>query len=194
MGRTNLLLTLLFSLIFAGPSYSAITDGLGVGVGIYVPYAFKAQDDKDASTETFAFNPYISIHYEHPIWWGQFFKPELGFVFHSGNEDNTSKTTVFLRYNFAHKFNQDISLRYGLSTFMTKIGGDGGTVTLNNGTSTADFYAPSQTVTTYFSTLDLGAEYIATSNFGIRFGTQLMGVTSSEKRKLSYMLSSNLYF
>jgi hypothetical protein len=83
-----------------------------------------------------------------------------------------------------------IKLRYGLSTFMTKIGGDGGTVQLNNGAGTSTFYVPSETKTTYMTTLDLGGEF-ALPLVALRLDLQMMGFASSDKRNLSYMLSVN---
>lgn len=164
---------------------------VGLQAGTYVPYAFKAQSDSDGSTQKLAINPFLSLSYRLPIWRTFSFNPELGYVLHTGNEDETRTRTLFLLYTFTTPVHEFIHLRFGFGTFHTRISGDGGTVTLNDGGGTQDFFVPEESSTSVIGTANLGAEFFLTRHWGVRLDGAIMTPLSSERRKFSYLLSLN---
>ena len=157
--------------------------------GTYVPYFLKSQSDKEAGTTKFALNPFISYDYHLFTVMSQKFTPEAGFVYHLDAKDNTTHQTIFLLYNFEYNWSSNIDLRYGLGTFLNRISGDGSTLTLNNGSSTSNFYVPSELQTSYTSSLNFGLKLNVSSNWLLRFDTQIMRFASSTRRNFSYLLS-----
>lgn len=162
-----------------------------VNFGTYVPSAFKAQSDKDGGSPIFAINPFISFDYIFPPIMGNYFNPEIGYVFHLDAEDETSHKTIFLNYNFDVPFSPLFVFRWGFSNFLDRVGGDGDSVELKNGTSTATFYTPSETRTSYTSSLNLGFKTFVNQKWAVRFDGNIMQFLSSDKRAFSYLLSLN---
>lgn len=181
----KIIFLLILTLSYAMPAMAL------VGVGTFVPHAFKAQSNNDGSREFFVFNPYVSLHTIIPIRGDHFFNPEIGFVFHTDNDDGTSARTLFLSYDFTYRLYSSFVLRYGLSTFAFMNGGDGGEVTLGNGSSTATFYSPDQTHSSYVSSLDIGVEYFYRPHYSVRFQTYIARFLSSDARSVYYTLSIN---
>tara|TARA_B100000029_G_scaffold356530_1_gene349330 strand:- start:862 stop:1452 length:591 start_codon:yes stop_codon:yes gene_type:complete len=179
---------LFFVILFLVPtlSYSSFN------FGTYVPYFLKAQTSKEADTTKIAFNPFASYDYNLFTIWSQKFNPEAGFVYHFDAKDNSTHQTIFLLYNFEYDWSSSFALRYGLGTFLNRISGDGSTVTLNNGESTSDFYAPSELQTSYTSSLNFGFKLNVSPKWLLRFDTQVMRFASSTKRSFSYLLSVGL--
>lgn len=165
-----------------------------VSVGGYSAFGRSTQKETDGTRNTTSFHPMISFNTIIPTgFWGQIFLPEAGMVFHSSEYDGYSKKTTFLLLDLGYQIAPQILFRYGLGTFITSIKGDGGTMILNNGNSTDEFYRPSENGSSYNTTLDLGLEYAYDSNYAFRFQTYLFSGLSSEARKLSYSLSLNYY-
>lgn len=162
-----------------------------VNFGTYVPNFLGSQSDKDGATTKIALNPFISFDYIFPPIMGNYFNPEIGYVFHTDAEDETSHKTIFLQYNFDVLISQTFVFRWGFANYMDKIGGDGKAVIQKNGTGKQTFYAPSETRTSYTSSLNLGFKKYVTTNYAIRFDTSILSFLSSEKRGFSYLLSLN---
>jgi hypothetical protein len=160
-----------------------------VNMGTFVPNAFKAQSDTTGGRTAFAFNPFVSVDVVMPTFWGHYFNPELGFVLHTDAEDETSHNTIFIHYAFEMPLSGMALFRYGMSTFMSRVGGGGETIRLNNGSGYQDFYAPNETVTSYTSSLDVGFKAFFGSNWGVRLDGHVMRFLSSEKRSLAYTFS-----
>lgn len=181
------ILAFYFSFIICSNSWAL------VGVGTFVPHAFKAQVSTEGGREFFAINPYIALNAIVPIRGDHFFNPEIGYVFHTENDDKTSAHTLFVSYDFTYRMNPLIIFRYGLTTFAFMNGGDGGDVTLRNGNSTATFYAPDETRTSYVSSLDLGVEYFFRPRFSARLQAYVARFLSGDARSVYYTLSVNYY-
>lgn len=159
-----------------------------VGVGNYVPSFLKAQADKQGGTTKFEFNPFISLDYVLKAPFGHFFNPEVGYVFRQDAEDESSIKTIFLMYNLERPLNSKLVVRYGFGTFMDKISGEGKTVVLQNGSGTLPFYSPSESVTSYTSSFNLGMKYLMTKQSSLRFDLNVLRFASS-RRTLSYLVS-----
>ena len=81
-----------------------------------------------------------------------------------------------------------------IGIFGTKISADGKALTLPNGSSTATFYQPSESVTSYNVTWNLGLESAINANWSLRFETFGYEILSSVKRDISYTFNVTYYF
>lgn len=162
---------------------------IGIGMGTYVPTAGRYQNEVDGSRQYLQINPYISVTNYWRLFGEHFLAPELGMAFHTGTEDEYSKRTTVILWHAAWRFNDRLLLRYGLGTFWTRISGDGEEVVMPNGNSTATFYAPTESATSYNSTLDIGIEYVVGQQWGARADFFILQPFSSERRGVSYLLS-----
>lgn len=171
---------------------SSAHSNVNYNFGTFVPYFNKMQVSDSGAFQTFDFNPYIGIGTNLRIKGNNFFLPEAGYTFFTTTAKKTNKSIFFLKYNFGY-YLKKFNLRYGFTTHWYRIGGDGGTVTLNNGSGQSDFKAPSTTKTTYFTTVDLGIEYFLGKSFGARFDLNTMGINNSDKMAFNYLLSINYY-
>lgn len=165
---------------------------VGYKFGTYVPFFNKVQVSESGATQTFDFNPYLGIGKPIRYKGAHFFLPEFGYTFFTTTAKKTNKSIVFFKYNFGY-FLKNFVIRYGFTTHWYRLGGEGGTVTLNNGNSTTDFKAPSTTQTTYFTTLDLGTEYFLSKSIGVRFDLNTMSFTNSDSMAFNYLLTFNYY-
>ncbi|OUR99575.1 hypothetical protein A9Q84_00715 [Halobacteriovorax marinus] len=160
-----------------------------VGIGGYVPFGLSTQKTKTGSRRTLSAEPYILFNTTLSAPFNQIFMPEFGYVFHATEKfDDYDKSTMFLLADFGYQFSSTFILRYGLGLFRTSIGGDGATVTLSNGSSTATFYRPSETSTSYNTTWNIGLQGDLTKNYAMKFQFYLFDPISST-RDVSYSLS-----
>ncbi len=162
-----------------------------INAGTMVPHFLSSQSNPEGSTTKLAINPFLSLDYSFPFFFGHSFNPEIGYVFHTDAKDETKHRTIFLGYNLEYPFYDHFFLRYGFSNFISKVGGEGKTVELNNGTGTMTFYTPSDTHTSYTSSLNLGVRTVIMEGGSIRFDLNIMRFLSSERRSLGYLLSFN---
>lgn len=165
---------------------------IGYKFGTFVPYFGKMQVSDSGDTQTIDLNPYLGIGTNFRLKGNFLALPEAGYTFFTSTAKKNTKSIIFLKYNFGYAFKKFI-LRSGLSTHWYRLGGEGGTVTLSNGTGQTDFKAPLTTKTTYFTTLDFGVEYLFSTKFGARFDLNTMGFNNSESLAFNYILSFNYY-
>lgn len=161
-----------------------------VSFGGYAPFGPSTQKETTGSRNTFSFDPMLGVNtiLTTPFY-GQLFLPEFAMVFHGSGDDDYKKNTWLFLADFGHRINNKLLLRYGLGTILTKISGDGGAVQLNNGGSTATFYQPNETSTSWNTTINLGLESAVTGNYAVRFETYLFSFFNNEARKFSYSLN-----
>lgn len=162
--------------------------------GTFVPYFLKAQTNVKGDTEKFDINPYFGISTQIHIDNKEYFVPELGYSYFTENPEGSRKEFIFLQYNFAHVTTDKLLLRYGFATTWYRIIGKGGTTRLNNGTGYTTFKNPDKTVTSYFTTFNLGGEYfISSKEYSVRFDLHTMGFTNFADREQNYLLTINFY-
>ena len=159
-----------------------------VGAGTFAPNFLKAQTAMDGERSRLELNPFISFDYVFKLPRNHYFDPEIGYVFNQDAEDETTHSTLFLLYNLEFPVHPQVLLRYGFGTFISKVGGDGQALTMNNGTTTATFYTPSESHTSYTSSLNLGVKYFFDKKLASRFDLNVMRFVS-DGRSLSYLLS-----
>lgn len=187
MKKTVLILVSNFAIIFNVYAH--------VNFGVYTPNFLRAQNGSTSTSPIWANNYFLSIDQQFQLnFWGLIFNPEIGYATHLSTEDETSKSTIFLLFNFESQIGDAFFLRYGAGTFINKIGGDGEEVTLNNGTSTATFYTPNTSESTYTGALNIGVRAIFTQNISGRIDAYLMRPFSSDRRSISTLLSLNYKF
>lgn len=165
-----------------------------VGVGGYVPFGMNTQKEAEGGTNALTFHPMITVNKVFKINEQHFFVPEIGYAYHLNTGDNYDKKTIFILWDMGIRLGHGLVFHYGLGTFMTKISGDGGAVEVRNGESgTATFYMPSETVTSYNTTVNAGLELIFDPNYAAKIESYLFSPASSDKMKISYSLSLNYY-
>lgn len=165
-----------------------------VGVGTLVTNFLSAQTSADGGRRTFQVAPTLLVGGELPIYGQTFFTPRIGYSMYLDEKDDTSKTDMMLNYHVGTKLMEYFMLHYGFSTFITKIKGKGGTKELQNGGSTANFYIPDKTVTSYTASLDVGGQVLIHEHWSARVDLFITRFLSSDRRKLNYLLSGNFYF
>jgi len=164
-----------------------------VSIGGYVPFGPATQKEADGKRNTTTYHPMLGLNGIIPIMNAHLFMPEGGAVFHRNQFDEVSKKTLFLLLDFGYVCNQEFVLRYGLGSFLTKIGGDGGLIAMPNGSSTLNFAKPDHTSTSYNTTIDFGLDYGINKNYSLKLEGFIFSLLNSQSRKLSYALTFNYY-
>lgn len=167
--------------------------GLNLGVGTLVTNFMSAQSGKDGGRKKLELAPTLLIAGNIHLWAEQYLTPRFAYSTYFNEHDSTSKSNILLSYHMSTKFHETFMLHYGFSTFITKIGGKGGTVDLPNGDSTATFYVPEESRRTYTSSLDVGGEFLSNQHWSVR-GDLMISRFLSDRRKLNYLLTGNFYF
>lgn len=175
-------------------SFTVNVNAYWLSTGTYVPYFNSAQISNEGQTQKFAINPYLGIGTQMPMSASQFFSPEFGFAYFLNTAKNTKKDTIFLHYNFSYILSGQFTFRYGLTNNWYRLHGKGGSVSLSNGNGTTKFPSPDKTVVSYYTTLNLGTEYILTNRqYSVRFDFQIMSFKELDNKAYNYILTFNLY-
>lgn len=165
-----------------------------VTVGGYVPFGPSTQRTPSGSSNTLSFDPMLGVNTKFLTpWFNQIFLPEIDLVLHTGEKDGYSKRTYLLTADFGYELNSMLMIRYGTSTVITQISGDGGVVYLNNGNSTDAFYRPDKSNVSWNQTLNLGIDGIINPSYTLRFETYIFSLFNSKSRQASYALSFIYY-
>ncbi len=178
-----------------------------VSFGSFTPALLKYQVDSYGTTNFLDLNFMLGGHLKIPLKFkylkNHFFRPEVGLIFESSEmDDEYFRSTTYILYSLAWEFKRNTFLRYGVGTFIDRVGGMGGSKLQNNGSSYATFYRPISTVFSYTSSINLGIEYELTYRGLplesrkyrplIRFETFTFSPLNSKKRALG--VSVNMLF
>lgn len=181
----------LILLIFIYPTFAF---SYFLSTGTHVPYFGQAQISNSGATQKFEINPYIGIGTQYPIISQHYFTPEIGYVYYRENAKKTRTELIAVHYDFSYMINSQFVLRYGLTNNWYRIIGEGGNISLKNGNGYTSFPAPDETRTTYFTTLDLGLEYLLTNKqYALRFDMNIMSFAKLENKAYNYLLTFNFY-
>lgn len=165
-----------------------------MGAGTLTHNFLTAQTDISGSKRVVDFAPTVLLGTTIPFWSGRLFlSPAIGYA-QFFTEDNSTKREIILQYHVSERLFGNVQMYYGFSNYITTIGGDGSTVTLNNGNSTANFYAASESKTSYTASVDVAPEFIISSNLAFRAQFSIMRFLSSEKRRVSHLLTMTYFF
>lgn len=165
-----------------------------LGMGNSTHNFLSAQSDKKGSKKSFDLGPTVLLGFTVPfLTSGTFLSPGIGYAKYF-TKDKTSKSDIIIQYHLNQYLFSNIYLRYGFSNYITSIGGDGGTTTLNNGSSTSTFYIPSETKKSYTASFDIGSEYLIDNTWTFRMQVSIERFLSSTNRKVGHLLTLNYFF
>jgi hypothetical protein len=186
----KIIIILLFVLSSECFSYSPFW----MGAGTLTHNFLTAQSDTSGSKRLIDFAPTVLLGATIPIWSGRFFlSPAIGYA-QFFTEDNSTKREIILQYHISERLFGNVQMYYGFSNYITTIGGDGSTVTLNNGNSSSNFYAPSESKTSYTASFDVAPELILSSDLAFRAQFSIMRFLSSEQRRVSHLITMTYFF
>lgn len=180
----NIILFLLLIMTIFSNSYAAYS----VGGGGYVPFGSATQKDKDGEDNKTTLHPMIILNVSDQLEGSHLAYGDIGYVYHRST-DNYSKKTMFFLFDIGYMLVDSFIIRYGIGSFWTRISGDGGPVTVRNGSGYATAYMPKDPITSYNTSINLGMEFVPNSKYSLNFETYTFGILSSEKRHISYALS-----
>jgi hypothetical protein len=167
---------------------------LYAGAGTITQFVGKVQTDTSGSTNKFDFNPYLTVGAEFFIYSDFSFTPEFAFTFPQDSRDSYMKKWTYWTQLLGVYTYQDFKFKLGPGLLMNQISSDGGTQTLNNGTSSSDFPMPNGTSTSRNLTLNFATQWQFIKEASARFEGQLINLTDSESRSFSYTFSFYYHF
>ncbi len=195
---------LLFLIFFSTRAYSLDTS-LGV-------YRFNDHvQDGVGQEDSDPLSPMVTIGHNMGFLFGLEFSPQLGFIKHTTSVEDEyggdySITSFVLLYDFLWSpellqfSGGGLKVRFGAGTFIKKTKGEGGPVTIPNGSGTATAYRPGESTTSYSSTVNLGFDALFNlvptifTNSGLRLEYFVFGIKESEKRVTGTNISFVGYF
>lgn len=165
----------------------------------------KVQDDRgDEASDSI--QPALSIGHTFDMGFGWFdsihFSPRLGYIRDlEPARDSYGQQRIehlYVLYDFVSPIATNTFLRYGFGSFLKRISGDGGSITIPNGSGTATAYRPDGTKTSATATTDLGLDYIwsDSGSAGYRLAAELHAyqILDNKRRWLAYQLSFGAEF
>jgi hypothetical protein len=164
------------------------------GVGAMVNHFNKVQTKLNGTRNKTDFTPYFHLSYPLPFFVDSlFFIPEAGYLSPKKGENDYKKYQSYILANFGYALNDNHIIKAGVGIFYTKLKGEGGTVVLNNGSSTSVFYKPHGSSKSKNLSLNLGYEFFFQTNTSLRTDAFVLGFASSKKRSFNYALSIDFY-
>lgn len=161
------------------------------GVGFYSENALNKVAEKNDGSKGFlgATNLPLTFRYDWAVTQSWFLAPQLNYTpIPRDSEGKTAKVTL-LHLAFPMGRNHGpLEWSIGPGILRETIKGEGGTVTLNNGTSTSTFAQPGREVTIQKVSLDLGAGYTS-GRFKYAVDLFFLSPLSSSERTQNLMLS-----
>ena len=165
-----------------------------MGMGSTTHNFLTAQVDEKGTTKVIEFAPTVIVGLNIPfIYSGLSLTPGIGYATFS-TKDNTSKNEYILQYHLTQELTSWFLFQFGLSNYITNIGGTGGTISLKNGSGTATFYTPAAAKISYTSSMDIGGELVLTNSISTRLQFSILRFLSSERRRVSHLLTLNYFF
>jgi len=197
----RLILIVLASLFLANPEASAVS----LGVGLFNP--FDKTQDGSGQDQSDPVSPTISLSHSWNIFGTTSFAPVVGYTQFTNNTNDRyggsySVDSLYILYDFLTPLSDsgDLSLRWGLGSIRKQISGDGGQVTIPNGSGTADVYKPSISKPSSTVSLNLGLDYrfgvagLAGTDQGVRLEFFVIQPLDKIKRTLALSFNYVLYF
>lgn len=191
----KILIILFYSVIFAASAHGFGVKDTYLGIGSYTAMPGKVQTDDSGDTNgLFDLEPYILAGMEYQIYedWSAF--AEAGFVKPgSGRDPLVSKMTYFFLFSGAYNF-MDWVFKLGTGLSMTRISTDGGTQTLNNGTTRTDFPMPDAAVVSQNLITTIGIEYYFHQEMSVKLEGHYFNLASEDGQAWSHTLSLSYHF
>lgn len=183
----NVLLTFFLLISFQVHSASFVS------FGGYAAYPFSSQGNTDGGLAYLGLDPMVSVGAVFDGFMGHKLLPEIGYHMRIGEDDGYSKSTLIFLLDLGYPLSSNMILRYGVGWFHTMIGGDGAALELNNGTSTATFYRPDDSVTAYNVSLNLGIESQLGNRTTWRLESYIVEFLDTAQLDVNYALTVNYF-
>ncbi len=197
----RLILIVLTCLFLPTPEASAFS----LGVGLFNP--IEKTQDGSGQDQTDPVSPTLSLSHSWNVLGTTFFAPVLGYTQFTNTTNDRyggsySVDSLYILYDFLTPLSEtgDLSLRWGLGSIRKQFSGDGGQVTIPNGSGTAVVYKPSISKPSSTVSLNLGLDYrfgvpgFSGTDQGIRFEIFVIQPLDKIKRTLALSLNYVLYF
>lgn len=162
----------LFGLLIAQPAAARFS----LGLGGYTEMMTHLQDS--AASKNGLFSPNLSLYFSKSFRdSGDFgFAPDMTITFISSDESHGVQL-ISLNPNFIYKVYDNIDLRFGLGLMFRKVSGDGGAVTVRNGsTGTLTAFRPGASSLALNFTVNVGADFTVYENIQTHLQFYFQGV------------------
>lgn len=134
-------------------------------LGVYKPDP-KVQNSSGSEKDD-PYSPFLAFGWHIPVKysWMPDFVPRVGYIYNKNNSNDHYTSykieTFTLLYDFLYRPRgwRQTSFRYGLGSFIQKITGEGGVVTVPNGSGTSTAYRPSGASQSSTLTLNAGVDF-----------------------------------
>ena len=184
----------LFTFIFHS---TACLSKWAIGLENYSRHIGKIQTDSSGSSNFLEFNPGINfstlLEYSEM---GQInLIPSATIFFPESTQDNLlNKYSAELNLHASYPLFPQLLLLFGASYQLSLLSGSGGTITLNNGNSTASYFVPSSSQLSHYLVPEIGISL--KPNESITIGTQLIihQILDSQKRTFSLSFNFSYWF
>jgi len=181
-----------------------VSASTNVFLGAYKP--LNDVQDKKGKISKNPLSPALSIGKNFQLMDRFGFSPQLGYIYHSNHSDDSygkyTVRTIFLLYDFiwVPEMANSLALRFGVGNFIKSVEGEGGQVTIPNGSGTASATRPSGKKTSYSNTFNFGADWNWGikgdwfENVGLRFETFVFRPLSKDYRNYAFNVGMLIYF
>ncbi|MFT6071222.1 MAG: hypothetical protein ACJAT2_001494 [Bacteriovoracaceae bacterium] len=186
-------------------SLPAMSSGVQVSMGVFKNMT--QYQDKDAKDDRDPYLPMVDIGYNFERVWGLIFSPQFFYAFGSKQSNDSyggdyKVKTYGLLYDFLYPFNEGLAFRFGFGNVIKSFKGEGGEVTVPNGSGTSTAYKPEKSEKSHTGTLNLGVETTFPSDLmpmmftylGARAEFLISSPLKSSKRSSFLMISFQGYF
>jgi hypothetical protein len=165
---------------------------LYAGIGNLSEYIGKVQTDDVGTLSGLTFNPYFKTSIDAKLNQNYFVESEIGLTLPKTNGDAyTHHWSFLLLLNGKYKIDK-FSLTLGSGLFFTRISGNGGEETLNNGNGTTSFPLPEKSVLAKNMIVNLSGKYDFYEQFQFELQTFIFNLTNSKSRAFS--LATNITY
>lgn len=166
-----------------------------ISVGNLTEFITRVQTDDSGTLNVLTFNPYIASAINFNIENSSILlSPELGFTIpKSGRDQNTNRMTFYSILNLKYNF-ESIFLDFGAGLFFTRIWGNGGNESLNNGNSTTSFPLPDKSTISRNTIVNLGLGHHFNSDWDAEVHTYIFNLISRDDRSYSLLLNGTYHF
>lgn len=170
------------------------THDLGIGLGNYCEQIKRVQTDDKGSKNICTFRPFLSTEFflqaAENFHYGLF----LGSSFPQSAKDDFTHRMVLLISPTLRYYYEYFHFQVSLGLQVTRIWGDGGEVTLNNGNTTQTFNLPNESRFARNTVGSLGVGYSLFDNFTLNSDLYLIEALDSDKRAFSLLLQMKYHF
>lgn len=193
---TIMLLFFVQKIIGAESKYPSLSK-ISLSVGNLTRFVGQIQKNENGDKQYFDFNPYFAAMYPIPFAPSFTMYAQTGFVFpmKAKDEANSRKEIYFIGADAAYFF-KNFLIKLGAGTFISRVGGDGGTEALPNGPGgqTTNFFLPAEKRTAINFSWDVGLEYFITKHITLNAILYLDTIADSDSRTASYLFGINYHF